>query len=48
MSAWFKRLIIGAVDEVINTWLHSGGDYDLVSMADPLVELIIRGIGNPQ
>lgn len=40
-----KRLIIGSVDEVINTWLHSGGQYDLVSMADPLVELFIRGIG---
>ncbi len=42
-----KRLIIGAVDEVINTWIHSGGNYDLVSMADPLVDLFIRGIGNP-
>ena len=40
-----KRFIIGSVDEVINTWLHAGGQYDLVSMADPLVELIIRGIG---
>ncbi len=40
-----KRFIIGAVDEVINTWLHSDGGYDLVSMADPLVELFIRGIG---
>jgi len=40
-----KRFIIGAVDEVINTWLHSDGGYDLVSMADPLVELFIKGIG---
>jgi TetR/AcrR family transcriptional regulator, fatty acid metabolism regulator protein len=40
-----KRFILGAVDEVINTWLHSERDYDLVSMADPLVELFIRGIG---
>jgi TetR/AcrR family fatty acid metabolism transcriptional regulator len=40
-----KRFIIGAVDEVINTWLHSKEDYDLVSMADPLVELFIKGIG---
>jgi TetR/AcrR family fatty acid metabolism transcriptional regulator len=43
-----KRFIIGAVDEVINTWLHSGGKYDLVSMADPLVELFINGIGSRQ
>jgi TetR/AcrR family fatty acid metabolism transcriptional regulator len=41
-----KRLIIGAVDEVINTWIHSEGKYDLVSMADPLVDLIINGIGS--
>ena len=40
-----KRFILGSVDEVINTWLHSAGNYDLVSMADPLVDLFIRGIG---
>jgi len=43
-----KRFIIGAVDEVINTWIHAGGQYDLVTMADPLVELFIRGIGRPE
>jgi TetR/AcrR family fatty acid metabolism transcriptional regulator len=43
-----KRFIIGAVDEVINTWLHSDGEYDLVSMAGPLVELFVRGIGENQ
>ncbi len=42
-----KRFILGAVDEVINTWLHSEKDYDLVSMADPLVDLLVRGIGKP-
>lgn len=41
-----KRFIIGAVDEVISTWLHSDADYDLSSMARPLVDLFIRGIGN--
>ena len=40
-----KRFILGSVDEVINTWLHSEGKYDLVSMVDPLVDLFIRGIG---
>jgi TetR/AcrR family fatty acid metabolism transcriptional regulator len=39
------RLITGAVDEVINAWIHADGNYDLVSMADPLVELFISGIG---
>ena len=40
-----KRMLIGAVDEVINTWIHKEGNYDLVSMADPLVDLFINGIG---
>ena len=40
-----KRFIIGAVDEVINTWVHADEDYDLASMADPLVDLFIKGIG---
>lgn len=40
-----KRFIIGAVDEVIGAWLHSGRTYDLAAMADPLVDLFIRGIG---
>jgi len=43
-----KRFILGAVDEVINTWLHSEKEYDLVSMADPLVELFVRGIGTAE
>lgn len=43
-----KRFINGAVDEVINSWIHSGGQYDLVTMADPLVDLFIHGIGNPK
>ena len=40
-----KRFVLGAVEEVINTWIRSGGKYDLVAMADPLVDLLIRGIG---
>ena len=43
-----KRFILGAVEETIGTWLHSGRSYDLVSMADPLVDLFVRGIGNPE
>ncbi len=41
-----KRFILGAVDEVIHTWVHAEGRYDLVSMADPLVDLYLRGIGS--
>jgi TetR/AcrR family transcriptional regulator, fatty acid metabolism regulator protein len=43
-----KRFVNGAVDEVINSWIHSGGKYDLESMADPLVDLFIKGIGVPE
>jgi TetR/AcrR family transcriptional regulator, fatty acid metabolism regulator protein len=43
-----KRFINGAVDEVINSWIHAGGKYDLGSMAEPLVELFINGIGVPR
>ncbi len=41
-----RRVVIGSVDEVINTWLHADREYDLLSMADPLVDLFIRGVGN--
>jgi len=41
-----KRFILGAVDEVINTWLHAGSNYDLATMADPLVDLFLKGIGH--
>jgi len=40
-----KRFILGAVDEEINTWIHSARRYDLASMADPLVDLLIEGVG---
>ena len=43
-----KRFLLGAVEETIATWLHSGRGYDLVSMADPLVDLILKGIGVPE
>lgn len=42
-----KRFILGSVEELIASWLHSGGKYDLAAMADPLVDLFMRGIGNP-
>ncbi len=41
-----KRLILGAVNEVINTWVEAGSAYNLVEMADPLVDLFINGIGS--
>lgn len=40
-----KRFILGAVNETIGHWLHSSSTYDLTTMADPLIDLFIRGIG---
>ena len=39
-----KRFILGAVEGVINTWVSAGGRYDLIPMADPLVDLYLTGI----
>ncbi len=40
-----KRFFLGAVEEVISTWLMSEDSYDLTTMADPLADLVLRGIG---
>lgn len=40
-----KRFILGTVNETIGNWLHTDGKYDLTTMADPLIDLFIRGIG---
>lgn len=40
-----KQFIIGAIDEVITSWLYSSGKYTLTSMAGPLVDLFVKGIG---
>lgn len=39
-----KRFIVGAVEGVISTWVTADGRYDLVSMADPLVDLYLTGV----
>ena len=39
-----KQVMVGAMDEVIFTWLNAGCQYDLMTMADPLVALFISGI----
>ena len=39
-----KRFILGAVEGVISTWVTADGRYDLVSMADPLVDLYLNGV----
>jgi len=41
-----KRYILGAVDEVINTWVKAGGDYNLSTATDQLIDLFFNGIGD--
>ncbi len=41
-----KRYVLGGVEAIISTWVYAGGRYDLESMADPLVDLFLRGIGS--
>lgn len=43
-----KRFVLGAVEGVINTWVAAEGKYDLVSMADPLVDLFLNGLKGPK
>ncbi len=40
-----RQLMVGAIDEVITTWVYTSKKYKLTSMADPLMDLIIKGIG---
>jgi len=42
-----KRFILGAVNEVINTWVVTGGKTDISKMVDPLTELFFEGLGAP-
>lgn len=39
-----KRVIFASVDEAITTWVMSGGKYDLVPLAEPLVDFFLNGI----
>jgi TetR/AcrR family fatty acid metabolism transcriptional regulator len=43
--ALVKQVIIGAIDEVITTWVYSSGKYTPSSMANSLVDIFINGIG---
>ncbi len=39
------HLIFGALDEVVSTWVMTGMKYNLISLTDQLVGLLINGIG---
>lgn len=41
-----RQLTVGAINEVVAAWVYSEKKYSLEKMADPLIDLIIKGIGN--
>ena len=42
-----KRLVFGTLDEVVSTWVLAGRRYNLETLAQPIVDLFLRGIGEP-
>jgi TetR/AcrR family fatty acid metabolism transcriptional regulator len=44
-----RRMIFGTMDETATAWILSGAKYDLVSLVDPVLDLLLRGIlADPQ
>ena len=41
-----RQFMVGAIDEVITTWVYTSKKYSLSSMTDPLMDLIVKGIGS--
>ncbi len=39
-----KRFVFGTLDEVVSTWVLAGRPYDLESLADPILDLFLKGI----
>lgn len=42
-----RRMIFGTIDETVNAWIFTGGNYDLRSLAAPVFEILMGGIGEP-
>jgi TetR/AcrR family fatty acid metabolism transcriptional regulator len=42
------HLIFGTLDDLVSTWVMSGMKYDLVSLADSLIDLFVSGVSNRQ
>ena len=40
-----KRLIFGTLDELVSTWVLAGRRYELRTLAEPIMDLFLRGIG---
>ncbi|MBA4538314.1 TetR/AcrR family transcriptional regulator [Bacillus aquiflavi] len=40
-----KQMIFGTIDETVTTWVMNDRKYDLVSLAEPVHQLLINGCG---
>jgi len=40
-----KRFVFGTLDELVSTWVLAGMQYDLGSMVDPVLNLLLHGMG---
>lgn len=39
-----RKVIFGAIDEVVTCWVMSGKPYSLVALRDPVFELLVKGL----
>lgn len=39
-----RKVIFGAIDEVITCWVMSGKPYDLIALKSPVFELLVKGL----
>ncbi len=39
-----RKVIFGAIDEVITCWVMSGKAYDLIALRNPVFELLVKGL----
>lgn len=42
-----KRFVFGTLDEIVSTWVLAGMQYDLGTLVDPVVNLLLNGVGRP-
>lgn len=42
-----RRMIFGTIDETVNAWIFTGAKYDLVSLTDPVYDMLLHGVGGP-
>lgn len=40
-----RRMIFGTIDETVSAWTFTGAKYDLVSLVDPVYDMLLCGLG---